>query len=249
MVDDDLGNHIDEIHREHALDWKNKGNEYYKQGRYQEALECFDEALSIIPDYSDALSNKAMALIKLGRIEEAKKCSGITNNIQRSSFSDKQEPTKQISKKILQKSSVAIIIVIIIFAILVVTGLSLTQKPDPIEGYWMLDLLHGVPQDYVSDYLPVYATFMFYSNGSFNSDIPSKRKISSDMTTGDWKKVNENQYIVTLSGPDIHLKPWIFIYNPRTDTITCSHYGNDGYANRINANDLSKITQRLPPYF
>lgn len=54
-----------------ALFWKNKGNEYYKSHRYRKAIACYDKALDLDPDYQDALHNKCMALLKLGRTKEA----------------------------------------------------------------------------------------------------------------------------------------------------------------------------------
>ncbi|MHA1210237.1 MAG: tetratricopeptide repeat protein [Candidatus Freyarchaeota archaeon] len=49
----------------------NKGNEFFHQGRFDEAIKCYDEALALRPNYSAALFNKANALCELGKLKEA----------------------------------------------------------------------------------------------------------------------------------------------------------------------------------
>lgn len=51
--------------------WNNKGNELYKSGRYQEALEAYRKAIVLKPDYHSAFYNMGNVLYKLGRHEEA----------------------------------------------------------------------------------------------------------------------------------------------------------------------------------
>ncbi|KAL3619711.1 hypothetical protein CASFOL_034623 [Castilleja foliolosa] len=50
---------------------KSLGNEKYKQGKYEEALTLYDQAISIDPNEVCYYSNKAAALIGLGRLAEA----------------------------------------------------------------------------------------------------------------------------------------------------------------------------------
>jgi len=51
--------------------WNNMGFILYSEGRNNEAIECFDNATNINPDYVLAWSNKAEALIALQRNSEA----------------------------------------------------------------------------------------------------------------------------------------------------------------------------------
>ena len=59
---------------ESAEVWFNKGVDLYEQGKYEDALECFDKAIELDPDFSDAWYNKGLVLQYLGREEEAQKC-------------------------------------------------------------------------------------------------------------------------------------------------------------------------------
>ncbi|XP_062232274.1 TPR repeat-containing thioredoxin TTL1-like isoform X2 [Phragmites australis] len=47
------------------------GNEWYKKGRYGEALQHYDRALALCPDSAACRGNRAAALIGLGRLAEA----------------------------------------------------------------------------------------------------------------------------------------------------------------------------------
>ncbi|KAG2625436.1 hypothetical protein PVAP13_3KG207312 [Panicum virgatum] len=47
------------------------GNEWYKKGRYGEALRHYDRAVALCPDSAACRSNRAAALIGLGRLAEA----------------------------------------------------------------------------------------------------------------------------------------------------------------------------------
>ena len=49
----------------------NFGDVLYNKGQTEQALDHFNQALQIKPEYADALNNKGRAFIKLGKIEEA----------------------------------------------------------------------------------------------------------------------------------------------------------------------------------
>ncbi|MEA2045640.1 MAG: tetratricopeptide repeat protein [Euryarchaeota archaeon] len=57
-----------------ASDWFDKGGALYGLGDYTEAIRCYDEAIRINPQYTDAWNNKGLALGDLGRYDEAIDC-------------------------------------------------------------------------------------------------------------------------------------------------------------------------------
>ena len=57
-----------------AKEWIEKGYVLNDQGKYLEAIECFNKALEIDPEYAEAWNNKGISLRKLGRYEEAIEC-------------------------------------------------------------------------------------------------------------------------------------------------------------------------------
>lgn len=52
-------------------DLVNKGNEFFHQGKFEQAIQFYDEALALKPEYSEALFNKGNALCELGKLKEA----------------------------------------------------------------------------------------------------------------------------------------------------------------------------------
>lgn len=54
------------------ITWKEKGNEFFNQGEYQKAIECFIHAIELDPNYLDAWNNLGYTLLKMGKIKEAK---------------------------------------------------------------------------------------------------------------------------------------------------------------------------------
>lgn len=57
-----------------ATTWKEKGNEYFKQKRYEEALRCYLEAVEVDPRYADAWYNLGMTCRALGYKNESATC-------------------------------------------------------------------------------------------------------------------------------------------------------------------------------
>jgi tetratricopeptide (TPR) repeat protein len=62
---------IDNENKNIGAAWNNMGFVLYKEGKYDEAIECYDNATNIDPDYVLAWSNKAEALNALHRNSEA----------------------------------------------------------------------------------------------------------------------------------------------------------------------------------
>jgi len=54
-----------------AEDWKTLGNEAVKKGDHATAYEKYTEGLKVEPDHAMIMSNRALSLHKLGRLEEA----------------------------------------------------------------------------------------------------------------------------------------------------------------------------------
>lgn len=54
--------------------WNNRGNALARLGRYEEALRCYERALTLDPGYRGSWMNKGYVLTKLGRYDEAAVC-------------------------------------------------------------------------------------------------------------------------------------------------------------------------------
>jgi PAS domain S-box-containing protein len=55
--------------------WYRKGVDlYYKHGKFQEAIQCFDRVIEIEPNHSGAWNGRGVCLKELGRYEEAIQC-------------------------------------------------------------------------------------------------------------------------------------------------------------------------------
>ncbi len=65
---------VNQISREKAKEWYNKGIALLEAGRIEEAIKCFDSALDIDPGYAEAWVGKGLVLVILGRYEEALNC-------------------------------------------------------------------------------------------------------------------------------------------------------------------------------
>jgi tetratricopeptide (TPR) repeat protein len=88
--------------KNNALAWHGKGNVLFKQGEnsedvtlcvkchlcpvlseafYQDAVKCYDKAIEIDPKFKDAWYKKGIALEKLGKFIESKKCIEISKSL------------------------------------------------------------------------------------------------------------------------------------------------------------------------
>ena len=54
-----------------AADWFNKGDALTSQGKYDEAIQAYDQAIQLKPNYDNAWYNKGVALKALGRTNES----------------------------------------------------------------------------------------------------------------------------------------------------------------------------------
>jgi len=59
----------------YSVGLKSKGHALVALGRYEAAIECWDEVIKYLPQWSEVWSAKADALRKLGKTHEAKLCS------------------------------------------------------------------------------------------------------------------------------------------------------------------------------
>ena len=59
---------------EKCQDWISKGNALYEQGKFNESITCYDNAIKLDPEFAAAWYNKGIALKKLGRDEESEQC-------------------------------------------------------------------------------------------------------------------------------------------------------------------------------
>jgi tetratricopeptide (TPR) repeat protein len=54
-----------------AKDWNDQGGALNSQGKYDEAIQAYDKAIQLDPNYAKAWSNKGMALVNMGKLDEA----------------------------------------------------------------------------------------------------------------------------------------------------------------------------------
>lgn len=61
--------------------WKKTGDDHFKDGKFEDAIKCYKEAIEINPSFTAAWNNLGYTYIKLGRIDEAKKCKDIIKSL------------------------------------------------------------------------------------------------------------------------------------------------------------------------
>ena len=101
--------------KKRATELKDQGNEFFKQGDYDKALQCYGKAIELAPDYRDAWNNIYITLQKQQRTEEAAKCKEILDNLS-------QDPKTQPKTVGVKHFSSAQKIFIVIITILLVIG-------------------------------------------------------------------------------------------------------------------------------
>ena len=54
--------------------WQKKAQVFFSQGRYEEALQAFDQSIQMNPKYAESWNNKGVVLLRTWKCEEAIKC-------------------------------------------------------------------------------------------------------------------------------------------------------------------------------
>jgi tetratricopeptide (TPR) repeat protein len=57
-----------------AEDWDTKGNALFNQGKYDEAIQAYDEAIRLDPKFATTWTDKGGALLEQSRNDEAIRC-------------------------------------------------------------------------------------------------------------------------------------------------------------------------------
>jgi hypothetical protein len=121
-----------------AAELKNEGNDYFKQGEYEKALQCYGKSVELVPDYRDAWNNIYLTLVKQERTEEAAKCKEILDKL---SLEPKTRPKTVGSRHFsrIQKVLIVIITILLVVAVVVATealmGVGVKRPgPSPIEN-------------------------------------------------------------------------------------------------------------------
>lgn len=75
-VDNYLGKNLD-----NPQIWKDGGNNFFNEGQYEEAIKCYKHAIQLNPNYIDAWNNLGLTFLKIGKIEDAKRCNEIVKKL------------------------------------------------------------------------------------------------------------------------------------------------------------------------
>jgi tetratricopeptide (TPR) repeat protein len=123
MVDEDLGDALKGLQRNQAIDWKNIGNDFFKKEDYENAIKNYKSAIDIDPSFIDAWNNLGLVYLKIGKIDEAKKCHETIDNLKNTrNFAVKTKPSQQQTQDDSLASS----------AIRIPTDVSLNEDETPI---------------------------------------------------------------------------------------------------------------------
>ena len=174
-----------------AAELKNEGNDYFKQGEYEKALQCYGKAVELVPDYRDAWNNIYLTLVKQERTEEAARCKEILDKL---SLEPKTRPKAVGSRHFsrIQKVLIVIITILLVVAVVVATealmGVGVKKPgPSPIESN--LNSLAALS--------PV--SLNISGNNSTGITIPS----SVDMVSGSFDTVQNSLVVLSPYGLDM----------------------------------------------
>lgn len=59
---------------EDPIVWKNKGDDFFNAGNFEDAIKCYKYATQLKPDFIDAWSSMGISFSRLGRSEDAERC-------------------------------------------------------------------------------------------------------------------------------------------------------------------------------
>ncbi|HVP95062.1 MAG TPA: tetratricopeptide repeat protein [Methanoregulaceae archaeon] len=104
-----------------ALDLKNKGNDYFKSGDYEKALQCYGKAIEADPEYRDAWNNIYITLLKLERTDDAKKCKEILDKLTFEPDGAPGKDTKVMKSSFGRKVFKAVIVIMLLISIAIST--------------------------------------------------------------------------------------------------------------------------------
>jgi hypothetical protein len=174
-----------------AAELKNEGNDYFKQGDYEKALQCYGKAVELVPDYRDAWSNIYLTLLKQERTDEAAKCKEIVDKL---AHEPKSQP-KAVGLKhfsIVQKAFIVVITVLLVIAVVVATEALMgvggkKSGPSPIENT-LTSLVALSP-----------VSLNITDSNSSGMSIPS----SVDMVSGSFDTVQNSLVAISPIGLDI----------------------------------------------
>jgi hypothetical protein len=106
-----------------ALDLKNKGNDYFKSGDYENALQCYGKAIETDPEYLDAWNNIYITLLKLERTDDARKCKEMLDKL---TFEPNGAPGRhvKVNRSSFGRKALKAIIVIMLLISITISGLA-----------------------------------------------------------------------------------------------------------------------------
>lgn len=61
--------------------WKQEGNEFFEKGQYEEAIKCYAHAVDLNPEFIEAWNNLGLSYLKIGKIDDAKRCNEKVNEL------------------------------------------------------------------------------------------------------------------------------------------------------------------------
>jgi len=126
-----------------AVEYKNQGNNSFKEGDYENALLYYGKAVEIDPEYRDAWNNIYLTLLKLDRIDDARKCKEILDRLEYEPEITMKGVADRPYKRF--KQVLAVIIVILLALSILLASLSILG--------WVSyrEVIPVAPEQYVSD--------------------------------------------------------------------------------------------------